>query len=117
MEWKNVRKWLLLMLVAVDLFLAGNLVRQVHDNRQAERQAVWDAVAVAANRGVALEGEAVLRLPVEPEVYSASRSESQEQAVADALQVPVKFVGVGEQVDDLMPFVAKDFVDALIEEA
>jgi len=38
-------------------------------------------------------------------------------AVADALQVPVKFVGVGEKVDDLMPFVAKDFVDALIEEA
>ena len=37
-------------------------------------------------------------------------------AVADALQVPVKFVGVGEQADDLMPFVAKDFVDALIED-
>ena len=37
-------------------------------------------------------------------------------AVSDALQVPVKFVGVGEQADDLMPFVAKDFVDALIEE-
>ena len=36
-------------------------------------------------------------------------------AVADALRVPVKFVGVGEQADDLMPFVAKDFVDALIE--
>ena len=36
-------------------------------------------------------------------------------AVADALQVPVKFVGVGEQADDLMPFVAKDFVDALIQ--
>ena len=35
-------------------------------------------------------------------------------AVADALQIPVKFVGVGEQADDLMPFVAKDFVDALI---
>ena len=35
-------------------------------------------------------------------------------AVADALKVPVKFVGVGEQVDDLMPFVAKDFVEALI---
>ena len=85
MEWKNVRKWLLLMLVAVDLFLAGNLVRQVHDNRQAERQAVLDAVTVAAHRGIALEGEAVLRLPVEPEVYSASRSDSLEQAVADAL--------------------------------
>jgi len=36
-------------------------------------------------------------------------------AVADALQVPVKFVGVGEQADDLMPFVANDFVEALIQ--
>lgn len=35
-------------------------------------------------------------------------------AVADALQIPVKFVGVGEKVDDLMPFQARDFVDALI---
>ena len=35
-------------------------------------------------------------------------------AVADALQLPVKFVGVGEKADDLMPFVAKDFVDALL---
>lgn len=35
-------------------------------------------------------------------------------AVADALQIPVKFVGVGEQVDDLMPFEAEAFVDALL---
>ena len=35
-------------------------------------------------------------------------------AVADALQLPVKFVGVGEKADDLMPFEAKDFVDALL---
>ena len=35
-------------------------------------------------------------------------------AVADAVQIPVKFVGVGEQADDLMPFEAKDFVEALI---
>ncbi len=35
-------------------------------------------------------------------------------AVADTLQIPVKFIGVGEQADDLMPFVAKDFVDALM---
>ena len=34
----------------------------------------------------------------------------------DALKVPVKFVGVGEQADDLMPFVAEDFVNALIED-
>ena len=35
-------------------------------------------------------------------------------AVADALKVPVKFVGVGEKAEDLMPFVAQDFVDALL---
>ena len=35
-------------------------------------------------------------------------------AVADALQLPVKFIGVGEKADDLMPFEAKDFVDALL---
>ena len=35
-------------------------------------------------------------------------------AVSDTLQIPVKFVGVGEQADDLMPFLAKDFVDALL---
>ena len=35
-------------------------------------------------------------------------------AVSDALQIPVKFVGVGEQADDLMPFEARDFVEALI---
>ena len=35
-------------------------------------------------------------------------------AVADALQIPVKFIGVGEQADDLMPFEARDFVEALL---
>ncbi len=35
-------------------------------------------------------------------------------AVADTLQIPVKFVGVGEKADDLMPFTARDFVDALL---
>ena len=37
-------------------------------------------------------------------------------AVADELQIPVKFIGVGEQADDLMPFEAKPFVDALLQE-
>ena len=35
-------------------------------------------------------------------------------AVADVLQIPVKYIGVGEQMDDLMPFEARAFVDALI---
>ena len=34
-------------------------------------------------------------------------------AVADNLQIPVKFVGVGEQADDLLPFNATEFVEAL----
>ena len=37
-------------------------------------------------------------------------------SVADTLQIPVKFVGVGEQADDLMPFEARAFVEALIQE-
>jgi len=35
-------------------------------------------------------------------------------AVADSLQIPVKFIGVGEQVDDLVPFEAESFVEALL---
>ena len=35
-------------------------------------------------------------------------------SVADTLGIPVKFVGVGEQMDDLMAFEAESFVNALI---
>ena len=35
-------------------------------------------------------------------------------AVADSLQIPVRYIGVGEGIDDLMPFEPRDFVDALI---
>ena len=35
-------------------------------------------------------------------------------AVADTLQIPVKFVGVGEKAYDLMPFEAESFVEALL---
>ena len=34
--------------------------------------------------------------------------------VADSLQIPVKFIGVGEQAEDLMPFEAREFVEALL---
>jgi fused signal recognition particle receptor len=37
-------------------------------------------------------------------------------AIADALNIPVRYVGVGETVDDLKPFVPKAFVAALFEE-
>ena len=35
-------------------------------------------------------------------------------AVADSLQIPVKYIGVGEGIDDLMPFQSREFVEALI---
>lgn len=35
-------------------------------------------------------------------------------AVADALQIPVKLVGVGEKIEDLLPFDPEAFIDALI---
>ena len=38
-------------------------------------------------------------------------------AVADELQIPVKFIGVGEKAEDLMPFEGIPFVEALLEEA
>jgi len=33
--------------------------------------------------------------------------------IKNELGVPIKYIGVGEQIDDLQPFVARDFVDAL----
>lgn len=36
-------------------------------------------------------------------------------AVADTLHVPVKYIGVGEQIDDLMPFDPKSFAKAMLE--
>jgi fused signal recognition particle receptor len=35
------------------------------------------------------------------------------RSVVDELGIPIKFVGVGETVDDLQPFDAAAFVDAL----
>lgn len=36
-------------------------------------------------------------------------------AIAHELELPVKFVGVGEQADDLMPFEPRSFVEALLK--
>ncbi|MBR2715113.1 MAG: signal recognition particle-docking protein FtsY [Ruminococcus sp.] len=34
-------------------------------------------------------------------------------AIKEGLKIPVKFIGVGEQIDDLQPFVAEEFTKAL----
>ncbi len=36
-------------------------------------------------------------------------------AIASARPIPVRFIGVGESIDDLRPFVAEEFVDALFD--
>ena len=38
-------------------------------------------------------------------------------SIKEELNIPVKFIGVGEKVDDLQHFCAKDFVDALFEKS
>lgn len=45
MEWKTVRNWLLLLVLAADLILAGNMGWQLLRLRREERTAVLDAVA------------------------------------------------------------------------
>lgn len=36
-------------------------------------------------------------------------------SIKEELKIPVKYIGTGEQIDDLQPFVAEDFVNALFE--
>ena len=36
-------------------------------------------------------------------------------SVSDSLKLPIRFIGVGEAIEDLKPFNAKDFVDALFD--
>ena len=36
-------------------------------------------------------------------------------AIAEKMNIPIRFIGVGEQIDDLRPFDADDFVKALFE--
>ena len=38
-------------------------------------------------------------------------------AIAQDLRLPIRYVGTGEQIDDLVPFNPREYVDALFEEA
>ena len=35
-------------------------------------------------------------------------------AIANKLKIPVRFIGIGEAAEDMQPFSAEDFVDALL---
>ena len=37
-------------------------------------------------------------------------------AIAHDLKLPIRYVGVGEGIDDLIPFSPQDYVDALFQE-
>ena len=37
-------------------------------------------------------------------------------AIADQLKLPIRFIGVGEQLDDLKPFIAAEFIEALFSD-
>nr|WP_220216213.1 signal recognition particle-docking protein FtsY [Gilliamella sp. ESL0441] len=38
-------------------------------------------------------------------------------SVADQFNIPIRYIGVGEKIDDLRPFIADDFINALFDEA
>ncbi len=35
-------------------------------------------------------------------------------SLANELGIPIRFIGIGEQTEDLRPFIANDFIDALL---
>ena len=37
-------------------------------------------------------------------------------AVSEIIDIPVRYIGIGEQMDDLREFNAEDFVDAMFED-
>lgn len=85
MEWKDVRRWLILLLLAADLILAGNLALQVLRAEQTLRRAVTDAVALAEVRGLSLEVGMVLEMPRQMPGYAARREDVLEQQAASTL--------------------------------
>nr|WP_202984959.1 signal recognition particle-docking protein FtsY [Gilliamella sp. ESL0250] len=38
-------------------------------------------------------------------------------SIADQFNIPIRYIGVGEKIEDLRPFVANDFINALFDEA
>lgn len=85
MEWKRVRSWLLLLLLAADLVLAGNIGWQLYQLRRSERQAMQDAVALVQQDGIVLSEELVRRMPESTEAYQIPRNSERELQAAQAL--------------------------------
>ena len=85
MEWKKIRKWLILLLLAADLILAGNIVRQLWQQRTIAHAAAENAGAVAAARGIDLRLEDVLSMPQKSGSFRIERDPAAERAAAEKL--------------------------------
>ena len=52
---------------------------------------------------------------IRPGPLERARADAAYYGVADQLKLPVKYIGVGEQADDLIRFNGREFVEALFE--
>ncbi len=85
MEWKKIRRWLILLLLAADLILAGNIARQLWQQRSIAHTAAENAVTVAAARGIELQLEDVLAMPQKSGAIRIGRDPAAERAAAEKL--------------------------------
>lgn len=85
MEWKKIRRWLIVLLLAADLILAGNIFRQLWQQRTIARDAAENAVTVAAARGIGISLEEVLSMPAESGAFRVKRESALEQTAAEKL--------------------------------
>lgn len=85
MEWKKVRTWLILLVLAADLVLAGNIGWQLYQMRRSELRAVQDALTLAEQAGILLREEQLRQLPRQPEAYQVTRDGELEGLAAQAL--------------------------------
>lgn len=85
MEWGKVKTVLIVVLLAVNVILGGNLFLQVRQRQQAEEGALLAALAMAESRGVTILSSEALQLPVSLPEYSSVRMPSLEQDFSAAL--------------------------------
>src|SRR6266446_5604720 len=75
---------------------------------------VFDAVAAARARGIdVVIADTAGRLPTQ--LHLMEEAKKIKCAIARQRPLPLRFIGVGEGVDDLRPFAADEFVSALLD--
>ena len=85
MQWDKVKNVLIVILVAVNVFLLGNLGRQFWQTRQQEAELVSSLRTLAQDYGLALDEDFSLPNDVVLPELSIDRSRPNEEAVAIAM--------------------------------